>query len=327
MIRRYAEFDVLRVMALGMILACHFIRNVGFYNLDIPLGCIGNMVFFVLSGWLLGLAWENKGRPPYGWKFLKDRFVRLAIPLWVFSIPYMIWLKASGYDLSAKEVLLNLFLLNWFARIPGMTPYWFITAISAFYVGVMALSHIRLRKLPSVAVTAGLAFSCVLIQIAFSLCGIRYGYVLILMLCGMLAFLNADTLLSSIRMTPRFRMGAATVVLSVILFLVFWGLVRKGDIVVGTPVCYYMTIPVAFLVMMIVLKTFTGLQENVVVTFLSSISYEIYLVHAATLLWMKPVCGHVSVYASLFLLSTFGLAIFVHIVSLVGYRYFLRRAV
>lgn len=64
--RRYAEFDALRVIALGMILICHFIRNVGFYNLDIPFGCVGNMIFFAISGWLLGLAWDRKAYPAYG---------------------------------------------------------------------------------------------------------------------------------------------------------------------------------------------------------------------------------------------------------------------
>ena len=199
MIKRYAEFDVLRVVALGMILACHFIRSIGFHRLDIPLGCIGNMIFFVMSGWLLGLAWESKNHPVYGWQFLKRRLVRLAVPLWLFAVPYMIWFKVSGHSLAAKDVFLNLALCNWFARIPGMTPYWFITAISAFYIAVIALSRVKLQKSRPLLVAAILATFAILIQTALSFCGIRYGYILVLMSCGALAFLNANRLLSFFR--------------------------------------------------------------------------------------------------------------------------------
>ena len=199
MTNRYAEFDMLRVVALGMILACHFIRSIGFLKLDIPLGCVGNMIFFVMSGWLLGLAWENKNYPFYGWQFLKRRLLRLAIPLWLFAIPYMIWFKVSGHALSLKDVFLNLSLLNWFARIPGMTPFWFITAISAFYIVVIALSRIKFQRNHSLATAMSLTVSVVLLQMVLSLCGIRYGYILVMMLCGALAFLNANRLLTLIR--------------------------------------------------------------------------------------------------------------------------------
>lgn len=78
---RYPVFDWLRVGALTLILTCHFLRGYDCALLDLPLGAVGNTVFFALSGWLLGLAWKAKGSPCYNIEFLKRRLLRLALPL------------------------------------------------------------------------------------------------------------------------------------------------------------------------------------------------------------------------------------------------------
>ena len=78
--KRYLVFDRLRVVALMMILACHFTRSVNAGNangvrIDLMLGAVGNFIFFVLSGWLLGLSWQNKGCCRLGRKWLWHRIV------------------------------------------------------------------------------------------------------------------------------------------------------------------------------------------------------------------------------------------------------------
>lgn len=312
---RIIQFDILRTIAIGMILACHFIRSIGFHQLDIPLGCIGNMIFFVMSGWLLGLAWESKLHPVYGWQFLKRRLLRLAVPLWLFAIPYLIWFKASGHTLTAKDAFLNLAFCNWFARIPGMTPYWFITAITAFYIAVIALTRVKRYEAHPFVVASILVISAVLIQMFLSLCGIRYGYVLVMMLCGALAFLNANRLLSFLKKaisSPVIVLIKSTV--GVILFLVFWWLVCEDVLVVGTPLCYYATIPIAFCITVFAFALPAATQKTVV-SFISSISYEVYLVHAAMLIWTKPISANIAIYAVLFLAGTLVFAILLHYLS------------
>ena len=322
---RIIQFDVLRTIALGMILVCHFVRSIGFHRLDIPLGCIGNMIFFVMSGWLLGLAWDGKHHPVYGWQFLKRRLLRIAVPLWLFAIPYMIWFKASGHSLTAKDAFLNLALCNWFARIPGMTPYWFITAITAFYIAVIALSRVKRQESHPFVVASILVISAILIQVSLSLCGIRYGYICVMMLCGALAFLNANRLLSFIgkRITSRIICGAITA--AVILFIAFWWLVCDDIIIVGTPVCYYSTIPIALLITMLVFALPDYIKKIHACTFLSSISYEVYLVHAAMLIWTKPVSDNIAIYATLFFLGSFLAAILLHYASSVVAKLMRRR--
>ena len=322
---RIIQFDVLRTIALGMILVCHFVRSIGFHRLDIPLGCIGNMIFFVMSGWLLGLAWDGKHHPVYGWQFLKRRLLRIAVPLWLFAIPYMIWFKASGHSLTAKDAFLNLALCNWFARIPGMTPYWFITAIAAFYIAVIILSRIKRQESHPFVVASILVASAILIQVSLSFCGIRYGYILVMMLCGALAFLNAKRLLAFIGKRIAKSIICCEIVAIVIMFLVFWWIVCCDIIVVGTPTCHYSTIPIALLIAILVFALPDCIKKIHAWTFLSSISYEVYLVHAAVLIWTKSVSNNVAIYAALFFFGTFLLAILLHYASSSVVKFMRRR--
>ena len=313
---RYFEFDFLRAVALCMILACHFVRSIGFYKLDIPLGCVGNMIFFAMSGWLLGLAWENRGRQPYGWTFIKRRLLRLSVSLWLFAIPYMIWFKVSGHDVAPKDVLLNLCLCNWFSRLPGMTPYWFITAISVFYFAVFAISRVN-QYAPPLFLSVVLSVFAILVQTALSLSGIRYGYIMVMMLCGALAFLNAKSILSLARRFAIKLPSTVTIALGTSLFLVYWRFVCKEVIIVGTPLCYYSTIPIAVLITLVV---FAYAKESRMAAFISSVSYEVYLVHAAMLLWMRPVSDSNAVYALVFIAGTFLLALPLHYISALTIR-------
>lgn len=125
---------------------------------------------------------------------MAHRFLRLAIPLWLFAIPFMLWLGISGrYPIAIEDVILNLALLNWFDRLPGMTPYWFVTAISAFYVIVMILSKIHLVAKKRMMATCVVVSICVVLQLLLSFLSVRYGYILVMMGMGLVCFLNAKT--------------------------------------------------------------------------------------------------------------------------------------
>lgn len=104
---RMAEFDVLRTVALGMILACHFVESLGHYTVGTILGLSGNFVFFMMSGLLLGLSWVSMGRPAYGWRFLRHRLLRLAVPLWLFFVPWFLFMLWRGQPFSVKPLCQN----------------------------------------------------------------------------------------------------------------------------------------------------------------------------------------------------------------------------
>ena len=311
MTKRYSEFDVLRAIALAMILACHFIQRIGFYKLDVPFGSVGNMIFFTMSGWLLGFGWNNKGFPAYGMRFLEHRLLRLAVPLWLFAIPYMLWLNVSGhYPLAIRDVILNLALLNWFARLPGMTPYWFITAISLFYLIVMVLSRIRLVPRNRMIVGGGVIAICMVAQLLLSVLGIPQGYIFIMTGCGLACFLNADNIYKcSIRMTDK---PFATLVIVCMSLLLFWFLTWKGTLLSGTPLCYWASIPIAASIVILAFSIKLKESAKRVLEYISAISYEVYLVHSAMLLFLRPVTNNNSLYLLLFLLFSTILGVVLH---------------
>lgn len=308
---RRDEFDVLRVCALGLILLCHFLRSIGFHQLDIPLGCVGNMVFFALSGILLGLGWSAKGCPAYGIGFLRHRVLRLAVPLWLFVIPWVLYLLVRGADVNFKSVALNLALLSWLdhgvGRVAGLTPYWFVTAILAFYLVAVALSRFAFLRRVSVLMVG----FCVL-QVAFSLMGVRQSYLFVFLLAASVAFVRGDAILNAIPSSAGGWGGGVCLFAAVSLFGVLYALVLCGVLRVGTPSVYYATLPIVVALSAGVLSFMRGRKAGALVGKVSAVSYEIYLVHSAALGVVRPLCPSTTVYAVAFLALSLALAATLH---------------
>lgn len=250
--KRIDAFDRLRVVALGMILACHFIRGITSSRVDLALGAVGNLIFFGLSGWCLGLSWLKKGCPKLSKAWLIHRVCRLAIPLWVFSVPYFIYLKQSGYNLTTKDVVLNLCLLNWFGRLPGLTAYWFVTAILVFYVLLFFLSKVPdLCNHRKQIICIGFGVT-IFLQLLLMILGIRQGYLFCLFVLAMWLFLFADEALMVIRRFSKqwFFLSLG----SIALFVLLWQCFSNDFIQKGTSLAYWVSLPVAVFLSMSVLS-------------------------------------------------------------------------
>ena len=309
--KRRDEFDVLRVCALGLILLCHFLRSIGSHLLDIPLGCVGNMAFFTLSGILLGLGWAARGCPLYGLRFLRHRIVRLALPLWLFVIPWVFYLVMRGADVNFRGVAMNLLLLSWFdhggCRVAGLTPYWFVTAIVVFYLVVVVLSRFAiLRRVPVLVVGF-----CVL-QMAFSFIGIQQSYLFVFLLAASVAFVKGDAILNAVSISAR---GGVCLLASVSLFGLLYALVLCDVLNVGTPSIYYATMPIVAAFSIGVVSLMRGRKASVLVGKVSEMSYEVYLVHSAVLGLVRPHCPSTAVYAVAFLALSLTLAYALHHLS------------
>lgn len=243
-----AEFDVLRTVALGMILACHFVESLGHYTVGTILGLSGNFVFFMMSGLLLGLSWVSRGRPAYGWRFLRHRLLRLAVPLWLFFVPWFLFMLWRGQPFSVKPLLLHLSLLNWFDHwFPGTFALWFVTAISGFYMMLLVVT--RLRAVPWFLWALGL----VAMQVCASVVGVHQSYLFLHLCVAVLAFLKGGDILAWMRRNAHMP---AFAFLSVgCLFLGLFGGFCVGRLNVADPavqswMCY---LPVALGVIGIVL--------------------------------------------------------------------------
>ena len=282
--KRIVEFEILRVMALMAILLCHFLRAFGgCCQLDMALGTLGNLVFFIMSGWLLGLGWAYKGRPILGIGFLKHRFLRLLVPLWLVAGPYFIYLWVCHCPIPMKSIVLNLTLLNWFEKVPGMTAYWFITAISVFYLCVVVFTRLfKLIPINNNAVFFIIVFvAC--IQIIMELFHIGTGYIFTLMLGGMVAFIYGEILVKKIQeLTGSFKTMFFSGFTAVISFGVLWLGFKIGLYENGSSVAYWFgIIPALSMVVFVFSLKPNGICNIIKKT--SLISFEIYLLHQIVL--------------------------------------------
>lgn len=137
---RAAEYDVLRVFAIVMIVMCHlsiggwcFSEEVGAY-----LGSTFNYVFIFMSALMLGRNGmadivENR------WAWLKKRIFRLIPSVYIVLLLCGLFCALEGNPLSVKQMAAHMGFVNWFfkdSRIvePNMGHLWFVDCIVIAYI-------------------------------------------------------------------------------------------------------------------------------------------------------------------------------------------------
>ena len=89
------------------------------------------------------------------------------------------------------------------------------------------------------------------------------------------------------------------------MFACEWLGFAHGWIETGTTHCYWITLPVACTISIVILLLPRVKHIQKAMTFVSGISFEMYLVHSAMLGWTKSLTNNVIVYLVLFLTGTF----------------------
>ena len=190
----------------------------------------------------------------------------------------MIWLKCANHSISAIDVVLNLCLLNWFAKLPGVATYWFVTAIVIFYITVVVLSRLSRLRDWKWSTIGTLFVSAGILSAIFSLVGFRQGYVFMLLMLGAVMFLYGDEVCKF--RTPNAKlqllMGGGA-------FLIVWYLFHTGRLHVASSVGYWVSLPAVFLLSLGVLIGCDRCGRSKIIGGISAMSYEIYLVHSAML--------------------------------------------
>ena len=80
----------------------------------------------------------------------------------------------------------------------------------------------------------------------------------------------------------------------------------------GTTHCYWVTLPTACIISIVILLLPSMKWMKKTITFVSGVSFEMYLVHSAMLGWTKPLTDNAMIYLVLFLAGTVFLAIAVN---------------
>lgn len=148
--KRIAEFDFIRVVSLTCILLCHscFIISSVTEPLGRYLGSTFNFLFLVLSAFLIGGAWNKKGRPAYSFKFLTKRLGKLTRSYYPYLATLFVFLYISQDYFSVRNILTHILYLPWFDKIDGFGHLWFLTMIVVCYIGcwtVTRFSGIHMR--------------------------------------------------------------------------------------------------------------------------------------------------------------------------------------
>ena len=268
------RLDCVRVCALFLILVCHLAQPLcigGGEVIHDVCAYIGNSIFFILSGLLLGRAWQGKGCPQYDMRFLARRFVKIWIPFLFFIIPYILWL-ACMHGVSVQSSVMNVFMLSWFAKLPAAGHLWFVTAILMLYLTMVILSRVRcFRKI-------ALGIIVVVLALIGDLCmhkvGIRQTYLMPLLAAGSISFLFADKAITSKKL----------VCWSAILFVALLGccVLTKGKLFSS----YWVAVVAAVGVMRMIITVSSDMTHvglTAIVSFLSRISFPVYLVHCVFL--------------------------------------------
>lgn len=140
---RIVSFEYIRTIAIIAIVICHCCYGIGSWGfLGKFLGLTFNVIFLVLSAFLIGLSWEKKGAPQYDASFLKARIVKLTHSYYPFIIGMFIFLLLTGYHTTIKDYIMHVTFLPWFDKLSGFGHLWFITMIVICYLAIYTISKL-----------------------------------------------------------------------------------------------------------------------------------------------------------------------------------------
>lgn len=269
---RIVAFDYLRFFAIFGIIVCHFCYN---FSETIWLGKWSgdtfNALFLMMSALLLGLSWEHKGHPKYGWLFLKHRFGKLIKVYYPFLIVMFLFLYMAGVHFGVKDMLMHLAFLPWFDKLSGFGHLWFMTMISICYVAIFAISRLKVSRGKWLIYTV-LVVLPLFLQYYLDKKGLP-GYMFVFLLMFVLFFIHANDL---IQFVQRYKWVNIAFFVIVVCSLYWY---NTGNWQEHSSIAKWIGIASSVSIFGLAINTFQRVKKNRIVEFVAGISFEIYLVH------------------------------------------------
>lgn len=233
-------------------------------------------MFIAMSAFLLGLAWESKSFSMYDTGFFIHRIKRLVVVYYPFLIGMFIFLFFEDYSVSIKDVFMHVAFLPWFDKLPGFGHLWFVTMIVICY----AASNLMTRLYPMYKMSdykrAIFAVGVILVVLLqYIMDSIHFpGYMILYLFLYLMIFIYAKAIVYRFKsMTLLTLAGGVLLINSISLYLYYYGIYSNMTISV------WLGILCATSLFGLLLKMLWTIPENKVITFISTISFEIYLVH------------------------------------------------
>lgn len=277
--KRIYAFDVLRVISILGILCCHSCLEWPDYVwLGRYFAQTFNLVFLLLSAFLMGLKWEKEGYHRLPITFVKKRILRLMTTFYPFLVITIPILFLIGYHLSAKTIVSQFLFLSWLSPLPCFGQLWYLTMIVICYIICFLISRATsVRKLLSGGY--GKFYLCVLLTftaVLIALCTIYIfpGAIILYAVLYAVIFINSSAILRYVYEHSLWNwLCDGLIINSIALYLYYNGLFEYRAF------SYLVSTLTATTVFGITLSLFRNDRINPFINFIAGISFEMYLVH------------------------------------------------
>lgn len=106
------------------------------------LGVTFNFLFLILSAFLLGSSWNNKGCPKLSFEYVGKRVAKLSKSYYPYLIVLFLFLYFSQDYFNWRNLMTHTLYLPWFDKIDGFGHLWFMTMIVLCYISIWVLSNL-----------------------------------------------------------------------------------------------------------------------------------------------------------------------------------------
>ena len=285
---RNPEFDWMRCVSILFIVLSHFLMFGGCGDsmlwLGHYLGDVFSIVFLCISALLYGMKWQKNGNKPYPFKsFMIKRLVKIAASLYPYLLILLCLYICFSVPFSIRKFISNVLLLCWFDKIPANGHLWFVTMIWICYGSLCFSSRIQVKGTIKVMLLGLFMIGAILMQLVLDKYNLP-GYMLLLLFVYTMVFLYAhlkDAMY--IRMGLKFSQSYSFCFIIFLLFLVVnaFALYQMSltEYDARNTILWYILTVCGLLWIVFLLMLFHSFKQNNVVSFLSKISFELYLVH------------------------------------------------
>lgn len=272
----FVEFDYLRTISIIGIVLCHCCYGwnhcgwVGSY-----LGETFNCVFLAISALLLGSSWHHRQYPQYSFSpFMKPRITRLLSSYYPFLIFMFLFILLSGGNVTIKNLITHLLFLPWFDKLSGFGHLWFLTIIVFCYILFYLISKINKRLFfKNRLIKLVILIAIISAQFVLNKFGLPGSLFVYLLFTGYL-FINADYFIRWITTLEIKRIIPFYLIINIGAMILFYNGAFDVKIIFT-----WLGVFCAISQICLILKLFRNSEETKIITYISTISFEIYLIH------------------------------------------------
>ena len=268
-------FEVVRVMAIVMIIACHYLTFSGLQtSIGGMLGGVGNCMFFTLSALLFGLKWEQSDFLPFKNQWVVKRFIKIASSLYPFLAFLIVAFVFFDVPFKTIDAVFNFIFLGWAFKLPGNGHLWFLTVIwlcYAIFFGFSRVNRYRWNNMFVWLLLVLLMVTSVLFVEHFNFPGHAFP----ILLLAAFAFRNASAIVEKIKSMDFMFLFWQFVVISSIITCVF-SIYKVYQI--SRPLSYLFCNVEGLSVMAFLIRVDYSKRYSII-SWISGITFELYLVH------------------------------------------------